>query len=155
MPHAIAPPLYKMQAEEIATLAASDPSYNFTHYLIHTRCYTQVASALDDGAADSQPRKKTRVSMLGGTGAGAGSGAGKQLQQQEVFQYNVENDVLHDYAACFGEFEYQKQSAQGPSDAKRAFGDLGTRNHGHAILFEAGRLPDGIAALEKEMAGAV
>lgn len=129
MPHAVVPPLYQMLAQEVAAAAASDPaSFTFTHYLILSKTYTEVASQLDAEPAEQGASKKSKK-------AAAASAAAA-----EVFYFHPEDEALHRHAVGKGNFEYTKQGDEGASDAKRAFQELGVRPQGHLILLEAGKL---------------
>lgn len=140
MPHQIVPPLYKMTLDEIAEASKEDQQkYNFTHYLIISKTYTEVASQLD--AEPDRPAKKTKK---GGAGAAA---------QTETFYFHPEDEVLHKHALGFASFDYSKQGDEGASDAKRAFQELGVRPQGHLILMEGGKIKGAVKAVEEYLGG--
>ena len=48
MPSEISPPMYTMLLEEIQWALEEKEPYQFTHYLIWSKVYNEVASALDE-----------------------------------------------------------------------------------------------------------
>jgi protein BCP1 len=119
VPSEVVPPMYAMLLEEIEWAVADKEPYNFSHYLILSKTYTEVASKLD--AEDDRPKKKKK--------AGAGS--------FETMYFHPEDEVLHRHALCHGGFDYTVKQDDGHSDSKRAFQELGIKPQGHAILIAA------------------
>lgn len=134
MPHETIPPMYTMLLDELAYAAREEKKpYPFTHYLIISKTYTEVASKLD--AEDNPPSKKTKAK------AGKGS---------DVFSYfHPEDEVLQKHAMGFGNFEYEKQGDEGASDAKRTFSEMGIRPQGHLVLIEGGKLKGAVEGVVK------
>lgn len=130
MPHQIVPPMYTMLQEELAWALEEKEPYEFTHYLILSKCYTEVESKLD--AEDNPPSKKKK----------AGAAA-----NQELFYFHPEDEVLQKHALGFATWDYEKVGEEGASDAKRAFQELGVRPQGHAILIEAGKFGGAVQAV--------
>jgi protein BCP1 len=130
MPHQIVPPMYTMLQEEITWANAENEPYNFTHYLILSKTYTEVASKLD--TEDDRPSKKSKRAANGNA---------------EVFYFHPEDEVLARYAVASGGFEYEKQGEEGSSDSKRAFQELGVKPQGHLILIEAGKFDEAVKAV--------
>ena len=128
MPHQIVPPMYNMLLEEIQWAVQENEPYAFSHYLIMSKTYTEVASQLD--AEDSRPQKKKKGKV-----------------ETETFYFHPEDEVLHKHALAYGSFEYSKQSEEGASDAKRAFSELGVKPLGHMILIEGRRLEGAVKAV--------
>ncbi|KAL1886589.1 Mss4p nuclear export [Paecilomyces lecythidis] len=119
IPSEIVPPMYTMLLEEIAWAIEDKEPYNFSHYLIISKTYQEVASKLD--MEDSRPKKKKR----------AGD------QEPEVFLFHPEDEVFQRHALCHGGFEYTHPPEEGASDSKRAFQELGIKPAGSLILIEA------------------
>lgn len=135
MPHQIVPPLYTLLREELAEAVAQKEPYEFTHYLIISKCYTEVASKLD--AEDNPPSKKSKA------------GANKA----EVFYFHPEDEVWQKHALGHAGFDYNLVGADGASDSKRAFQELGIRPQGNAILIEAGKFGEAVKAVEEYLSG--
>lgn len=135
MPHQIVPPLYTMLQEELAEAVRQKEPYEFTHYLIISKCYTEVASKLD--VEDNPPSKKNKA-------AGA---------KAEVFYFHPEDEMWQKHAAAHAGFDYNLVGADGASDSKRAFQELGIRPQAHAILIEAGKFGQAVKAVEEYLSG--
>ena len=120
MPVEVIPPMYTMLQEEMAWALEDNEPYSFTHYLIISKVYEEVASKLDE--EDDRPQKKKKKN--------AGDKA-------ETFYFHPEDELLHKHALCHGNFEYTHQQAEGHSDSKRAFQEYGIKPHGHMILLDA------------------
>ncbi|KAI9876096.1 MAG: Mss4p nuclear export [Pleopsidium flavum] len=121
IPSEVAPPMYTMLLEEITWALEEKEPYTFSHYLILSKTYVEVASTLDQ--EDNRPHKKKKKE------AGA-------KQDKEIFYFHPEDDVLERHSICHGGFEYSKQEGEGHSDSKRAFQELGIKPQGHMILIE-------------------
>lgn len=131
MPHQTIPPMYTMLLEEIQWALEEKEPYNFTHHLIISKTYTEVASKLD--AEDDQPPSKKKK---------AGSSVAS-----ETFFFHPEDEVLHKHAEIHAPFDYEKQADEGASDSKRAFSELGVRPQGHLILLEGGKFEAAVKAI--------
>lgn len=116
VPSEVVPPMYTMLLEEVEWAVADKEPYNFSHYLILSKTYTEVASKLD--AEDDRPKKKKK----------AAGGA------FETMYFHPEDEVLQRHAICHGGFDYSIKQDDGHSDSKRAFQELGIKPQAHAIL---------------------
>ena len=132
VPSETAPPMYKMLLEEIQWALDENEPYNFTHYLILSKTYTEVASKLD--IEDDRPKKKSKASRIG---------------KEDVFYFHPEDEVFARGAACAGSFSYSTKVDEGASDSKRAFQEMGIRPQGHAILIEAGKFAGAVSEVER------
>lgn len=133
VPAEVSPPMYKMLLEEIQwALDASEP-YSFTHYLILSKTYTEVASTLD--VEDDRPKKKKSKSS--------------KVGKDDVFYFHPEDEVFARSASCSGSFAYSTKVDEGASDSKRAFQEMGIRPQGHAILIEAGKFQGAVQEAEQ------
>ncbi|KAF2261361.1 hypothetical protein CC78DRAFT_470597 [Lojkania enalia] len=137
MPHEIVPPMYTMLQEEIAWALEEKEPYNFTHYLVLSKTYTEIESFLS--APDPPPSKKKR----GAAGA----------KQEETFYFHPEDEVLHRHAIGYGNFHYETPVDEGASDSKRAFQELGVKPMGHLILIEAGKFEGAVNAVKEFLGG--
>ena len=131
IPSEVVPPMYKMLLEEISWALEEKEPYNFTHYLVFSKTYREIASALDNEDAPKS-KKQRKASKVGSS---------------DVFYFHPEDEILHRYSVGFGSFEYQKE-AGGP-DAKRTFQELGVKPEGHMILIEAAKFEAAVKALQE------
>ncbi|PGH16511.1 protein bcp1 [Polytolypa hystricis UAMH7299] len=136
VPAEVVPPMYNMLLEEIAWALQDKEPYSFTHYLIISKTYEEVASKLDQ--EDDRPQKKKKK-----------SGA----EKPETFYFHPEDEVLHRHALCYGNYEYTHQQPEGHADSKRAFQELGIRPQGHMIFIEAARFEGAVAAVKEYLNG--
>ena len=123
--------MYNMLLEEISWAIEEKEPYDFTHYMIFSKTYREVASALDKEDAPKQKKQKK---------------AGKK-GSSETFYFHPEDEVLQRHAAAFGSFGYLKEAAG--SDSKRAFQELGVKPEGHMILIEAAKFEGAVKALQE------
>ncbi|KAJ9602741.1 Mss4p nuclear export [Cladophialophora chaetospira] len=126
VPAEVVPPMYTMLVEEIDWAVQDGEPYNFSHYLILSKTYTEVASKLD--AEDDRPKKKTK-------------GTGGSFQ---TMYFHPEDEVLHRHALCHGGFDYSTEQDDGHSDSKRAFQELGIKPQGHAMLIASDKFKDAV-----------
>lgn len=126
--------MYTMLLEEIQWAIDAGEPYAFTHYLVLSKCYSEIASSLP--SADAPRSKKAK----------AGVGA-------ETFYFHPEDEVLQKHAVGFGSFEYDTPVDEGASDSKRAFQELGVRPRGHMVLIEAGRFAGAVEAVRGFLSG--
>jgi len=129
VPSEIAPPMYTMIIDEIEAAVEDKEPYEFTHYLIFSKTYLEVQSALDQEDAPRQKKKKQ---------------AGK-----ETFYFHPEDEVLHRHAIAHGGWEYTKDEGDSKADSKRAFQELGIKPQGHATLIEAKNFADAVKAVSE------
>jgi len=129
VPSETAPPMYTMLIDEIEAAVEDKEPYDFTHYLIISKTYFEVESALDKEDAPIQKKSK----------------AGKA--DRETFFFHPEDEVLHHHALAFGGYEYTKDEGEGRADSKRAFQELGIKPQGHAILLENSKFDDAVKAV--------
>lgn len=119
VPAETVPPMYTMLTEEIQWAVEEKEPYQFEYYLVLSKTYTEVASALDE--EDDRPKKK------------------KKAVRPEVLYFHPEDEVLQRHALCYGGYNYSTTQDGGHSDSKRAFQELGIRPQSHAILIEASK----------------
>ncbi|EXJ55219.1 hypothetical protein A1O7_08145 [Cladophialophora yegresii CBS 114405] len=126
VPAEVVPPMYTMLLEEMDWAVQDGEPYDFSHYLILSKTYIEVASKLD--AEDEQPKKKKK----------SASGF------SEPMYFHPEDEVLHRYAVCHGGFDYSIRQDDGHSDSKRAFQEMGIKPQGHATLIAADKFKDAV-----------
>jgi protein BCP1 len=119
IPSEVVPPMYTMLLEEISWALEEKEPYKFTHYLILSKTYEEVESKLDN--EELRPQKKKKKNAGG---------------KSERFYFHPEDNALERHALCHGNFEYTHQQADGSSDSKRAFQELGIKPAGSLIFIE-------------------
>lgn len=140
IPHQIVPPMYNMLLEEIRWANDEKEPYQFTHYLVISKTYTEVESKLD--VEDDRPPQPKKSKKSGGAAG------------PEVFYFHPEDEALQRCAMGSCSFEYERQGEEGSSDAKRAFQDVGVKPMGHLILIEGGKFEGAVKAVESYIGGA-
>lgn len=149
MPAEIAPPMYKMLLEEIAWALEEREPYAFTHYVILSKTYTEVSSNLpsmrddDDDNDAAPPSKKSKKQKRKENAGGA----------NQTFFFHPEDEVWMRHALAKGEFAYTKETAEGASDAKRAFQEAGIKPMGCMILIEAAKFAHAVKEVEMYIGG--
>ena len=136
IPSEVVPPMYKMLLEEISWALEEKEPYNFTHYLIFSKTYKEVSSQLDQEVNIPQKKRKKQKMASG-------------QRSDSVFHFHPEDEVLQRHASAYGGFNYLKQEAEGQSDSKRTFQDLGIKPQGHMILIEADNFEPAVRAMEE------
>ena len=131
IPSEVVPPMYKMLLEEITWAIEEKEPYKFTHYLILSKTYREIASALDE--EDTPKSKKQKKASRKGA--------------SEVFYFHPEDEALQRHSLCFGSFEYLGDGAM--SDSKRTFQELGIKPEGHMILIEAKKFEAAVTGLQE------
>ena len=129
VPSEISPPMYAMLIDEIEAAVEDKEPYEFTHYLIISKTYQEIASALDE--EDAPRTKKSKGSKA----------------NREIFYFHPEDEVLQQHALASGSFEYTKDAGEGMADSKRAFSDMGIKPQGSMILIEASNFEGAVKAI--------
>jgi len=137
MAHQVVPPMYTMLVEEMQWALEENEPYAFTHYLVLSKTYVEVASTIPQ--AEQPPSKKKK--------------GGAKDAEGEVFYFHPEDEVLHKHAAAWGTFEYETPVDEGASDSKRAFQELGIRPKGHLILIEAEKFKGAVEGVKAYLGG--
>lgn len=128
VPSEISPPMYSMLIDEIEAAVEDKEPYEFTHYLILSKTYNEIESALD---RDDAPKVKKS----------------KGGRKEETFYFHPEDEVLKRFAVGEGGFEYERDEGEGMADSKRAFQEMGIKAKGALILIEAGRFEEAVKAI--------
>ena len=157
MPHEIAPPMYTMLQEEIQWALEEKEPYDFTHYLVLSKTYTQTPDAEDDGAEmddaqdddadavqDQQPRKKKAKRRKSKAGAAVSGGSGSA--ESESMFFHPEDEALHRHALGHGDFKYERADSE---ESQRLYQEVGVKPLGHMILIEAGAFPAAVKDVQK------
>lgn len=138
MPAEVVPPMYTMLLEEITWALEEKEPYQFTHYLVLSKTYTEMQSNL--ASPDPPPSKKKK--KKGGAGG-----------KEETFYFHPEDEVMHQHALGWGNFDYDTQLDEGASDSKRAFQELGIKPRGHMVLIGADQFEGAVNAMKQYLGG--
>jgi protein BCP1 len=130
-PSEISPPMYTMLIDELEAAVEDKEPYEFTHYLMLSKTYHEIASTLDQ---EDAPRQKKNKASKGST---------------ETFYFHPEDEVLQRHALAFGSFEYTKDEGDGVADSKRAFQEMGIKPQGSLILIEAAKFEGAVKAISE------
>lgn len=129
VPAEVIPPMYTMLVEEIQWALEEREPYQFSHYLILSKTYAEIASTLD--GEENRPKKKKKASS----------------KEPETMYFHPEDEVLQQHALCYGGYNYTTPQDDGHSDSKRAFQELGIRPQSYAILIEAAKFQGAVRAV--------
>ncbi|KAG9237343.1 p21-C-terminal region-binding protein-domain-containing protein [Amylocarpus encephaloides] len=129
VPSEISPPMYSMLVDEVEAAVEDKEPYEFTHYLIISKSYREIASTLDQ--EDAPRTKKNKAAKTG----------------KETFYFHPEDEVLQKHALLSGSYEYTNDEGDGMADSKRAFQDLGIKAQGTMILIEGGKFEGAVKAI--------
>lgn len=128
VPSEVTPPMYSMLLEEIKWALDEKEPYNFSHYLIISKTYTEVVSKLDE--EDDRPKKKKKKK----------SGASPAT----VLYFHPEDEVFQRHTICNGPYDYSTKQDEGYSDSKRAFQEMGIKPLGHMMLIESSKFEEAV-----------
>jgi protein BCP1 len=140
MPPEVVPPMYRMLAEEIEWANQENEAYTFSHYLVLSKTYKEVESALDaapepeDAPPSAKKARRKEKSM-------------RAAAVDSTFYFHPEDEVLKEHAVGHVNFDYTTLADEGRADSKRAFQDMGIVPQGHMILIERSKLDSAIKAL--------
>ena len=132
MPPQVASPMYTMLQEEISWAIQEKEPYSFSHYLILSKAYEEVAPSVDD---EYGPQKKRR----------------KGTTSNETMYFHPEDEVLHKNALWYCDFDYNRENDNHSTDARRAFGDSGIKPKGHLILLDGLKFETAVSAIAEYM----
>lgn len=130
-PSEISPPMYCMLIDELEAAVEDKEPYEFTHYLLISKTYHEIASALDQ--EDAPKQKKSKASKI----------------SKETFYFHPEDEVLQRHAVAHGSYEYTKDEGEGMADSKRAFQEMGIKPQGSMILIEASKFEGASKAISE------
>ncbi|KAI9741452.1 MAG: Mss4p nuclear export [Claussenomyces sp. TS43310] len=134
IPTEVQPPMYTMLMDEVESAVDDKEPYEFTHYLIVSKTYSEVTSSLDQ---EDAPRTKKNK-------------AGKA---KETFYFHPEDEILQRHALGYGGYEYTKDEGDAKADSKRAFQELGIKPQGSVMLVEAAKLEGAVKAVDSYIGG--
>jgi len=163
MPAEISPPMYKMVIDEISDAVEDKEPYEFTHYLVLSKTYQEVESALG-GGGDEDMIIESEDDGRGGKAATAGGKKGKKrgrrtpgaaaagpLVTDTTWYFHPEDEVLQRHALAYGSYSFTKHD-ESVADSKRAFQEMGIRPQGHMMLIEAAKFAGAVDAISEYLA---
>lgn len=124
MPAEVIPPMWSCMIDEIEAAVEDKEPYEFSHYLVVSRAYQEVASSLDQG---ERRQKKAREE------------AGLQF-------FHPEDEQMRKHALASGTYAFIKEGESGP-DSKRAFSEMGVKPCGFMMLIEADKFQPAVQSI--------
>ena len=100
MPAQVIPPMWSMMIEEIEAAVEDKEPYEFTHYLVVSRTYHEVASTLDD----ERKLKKAR-------------------ETAELMYFHPEDEEMRKHAVASGAYGFTKEEEEGQEGMRRQEGE--------------------------------
>ncbi|KAK3318646.1 p21-C-terminal region-binding protein-domain-containing protein [Apodospora peruviana] len=129
MPAEVIPPMWSCMIDEIEAAVEDKEPYEFTHYLVVSRAYHEVASNLDQ-----EERRRQKKARGGG-------------DEEPTLQYfHPEDEEMRKHAAASGAYSFTNDG-ESVADSKRAFQELGVKPQGFMMLIEAGRFQGAVKAI--------
>ncbi|KAK0722094.1 p21-C-terminal region-binding protein-domain-containing protein [Lasiosphaeria miniovina] len=123
MPAEVIPPMWGMLVDEIEAAVEDKEPYEFTHYVVVSRAYREVASSLDQS---ERKQKKAR-------------------EESKMLYFHPEDDEMRKHAAAAGAYAFT--SEESVADSKRAFQDMGVQPQGFMMLIEASKFEGAVKAI--------
>ncbi|KAK4141081.1 protein BCP1 [Dichotomopilus funicola] len=124
MPAEVIPPMWNCLIDEIEAAVEDKEPYEFSHYLVVSRTYREVASTLDQG---ERKQKKAREE------------AGLQY-------FHPEDEEMRRHAVASGTYDFTKEG-ESVADSKRAFQEMGIKPRGLMMLIEASKFQSAVQAI--------
>lgn len=160
VPGQLIPPAYGLLVDELEAAVEDGEPFDFTHYLVVSKMYTEVQSDIPNEGGDDdedgegghrkKKQKKLRVRESRKDGAiGNGGSTSGPLAGYDFF--HPEDEALHPFAIAHGIYPF-KNEGQNVADSKRTFQELGVRPVGHMILIKAERWAEAIEAVKAHVA---
>jgi len=122
MPAEVIPPMWSMMIDEIEAAVEDKEPYEFTHYLVVSRAYYEVASSLDE-RKQKRAREETRLQY-----------------------FHPEDEEMRKHALAAGTYAFTKED-EAVADSKRAFQEMGVKPQGFMMLIEAPKFERAVKAI--------
>jgi len=122
MPAEVIPPMWSMMIDEIEAAVEDKEPYEFTHYLVVSRAYLEVASTLDE-----RKQKKAR-------------------EESRLQHFHPEDEEMSKHAVAAGTYTFTKEG-DAVADSKRAFQEMGVKPQGYMMLIEASKFEAAVKAV--------
>lgn len=131
MPAEVIPPMWSCLIDEIEAAVEDKEPYEFTHYLVVSRTYNEVASSLDQG---ERKQKKAR-------------------EEAELQYFHPEDEEMRKHALASGTYAFTKEG-ESVADSKRAFQEMGVKSSGFMMLIEAAKFQRAVQAIAEYVGAA-
>ncbi|KAK6331741.1 Mss4p nuclear export [Orbilia javanica] len=128
MPADISPPSYKMLLEEIGYAIEDNEPYNFTHYLLLSKVYTEIESTIPPSSPQASSSKRLKASKK--SKKSSGNSGNKGL----IFNFHPEDDTFIRHAIDEVVYKYKHEPPEESADSKRAFQEVGILPRGRMVL---------------------
>ncbi|EJT99029.1 hypothetical protein DACRYDRAFT_110355 [Dacryopinax primogenitus] len=137
MPVQIIPPMWKMLGQEVQAAQEGGQPFQFSHFLVVSRTYRAPNDEDDPMDGESAPPTKKSKKMSKKKSAAAAAGASM------TYPYHEEDTLISQLSLHALDYAFTNA-------LPREDGGFGLDMGGRVMLFEAGRFPDVVAALERE-----
>ncbi|ORX99784.1 hypothetical protein K493DRAFT_257000 [Basidiobolus meristosporus CBS 931.73] len=134
MPPQIAPPMYKMLAEEIEWAVEDKEPYEFEYYLLLSKTYKEVAPTVDE---EEMAAPVTHTKKKG------------KMADSLLFYFHPEDELIARHADLVQDFKFTQ--ATSVADSKRAFQDYGIAPARKLIVVHKSKMANLIKNLEEAM----
>ena len=124
MPAEVIPPMWSCMVDEIEAAVEDEEPYEFSHYLVVSRTYREVASSLDQS---ERKQKKAR-------------------DVAELQYFHPEDEEMRKHAVASGTYEFTREG-ESVADSKRAFQEMGVKPCGLMMLIEADKFQGAVQAI--------
>ncbi|KAL2024032.1 hypothetical protein VTK56DRAFT_267 [Thermocarpiscus australiensis] len=124
MPAEVIPPMWSCMIDEIEAAVEDKEPYEFTHYLVVSRTYHEVASSLDQS---ERKQKKAR-------------------EEAELQYFHPEDEEMRKHALASGTYAFTRE-CEAVADSKRAFQEMGIKSCGFMMLIEADKFQGAVQAI--------
>ncbi|KAK3899720.1 protein BCP1 [Staphylotrichum tortipilum] len=131
MPAEVIPPMWSCMVDEVEAAVEDGEPYEFSHYLVVSRAYREVASSLDQ---TSRRQKKAR-------------------DEAELQYFHPEDEEMRKHAVASGTYEFTREG-ESVADSKRAFQEMGIKPCGLMMLIEAGKFQGAVQAIAEYVGAA-
>ncbi|KAF3273515.1 Mss4p nuclear export [Orbilia oligospora] len=131
MPPDVSPPSYKMLLEEISYAVEDNEPYNFTHYLLLSKVYTEIESSLPQSSSPPPSSKRLKHSS---SSKKSKSKSKNNNNKGLIFNFHPEDDVFLNNSIGELTYKYKHEPPEESADSKRAFQDVGILPRGRMVL---------------------
>ncbi|RPA83686.1 hypothetical protein BJ508DRAFT_413354 [Ascobolus immersus RN42] len=148
MPVEIVPPMYKMLLEEVQWALEDKEPYNFSHFVIPSKTYTEVASTVseDEEEDENKPKPAKKKWKYGAAGK---AGKAKPAPSSQLFYFHPEDELWEkEGAGKTHNFKFIKLNESG-SDSKRTFDEFGIMPRGSVTVISKDGFEKAVDAMAK------
>ncbi|KAI9227488.1 MAG: p21-C-terminal region-binding protein-domain-containing protein [Piptocephalis tieghemiana] len=136
MPWQVAPPMYRMLAEEVTWAVEDGEPYQFAWYVLMSKVYRSVVSTADADMPDAPLPK-----------GGAGKKVRRRPEDAETSMVHAEEEIIQEFAETICDFPLTQPPES--ADSKRAFQEQGIEPRRRLYLIQASKVPAMMDALDR------